>query len=319
MQKPNAKTSHKIVMTRRGIVMYDPSIPMTARFDRKESDEFLRHKHDWDKLDEHCEIAHIEITPNCNRQCVYCYNPKDEPQLDMKALQDIMDNLAKAKVFQITFGGGEPFLRKDIFALALYARSVGLNVCATTNGDILGTLCEGDPDCSDIAAFGQINVSYHGDDLFFKNLARIAPICKKHNVKLGINFCCQDSYMESLELVAKQAALFNAELLLLAYKPVRVPISGPSQVQILIKAFELASRYKINTAVDGACARRCYASLKFADIHADGTVSVCSFLRQSIGNSLKEDFTKIWARRPKEIECPYFPGVKNNPRGTSIL
>ena len=312
----------KWAVTRRGLVLYVPNVPVTARFNRAETEELLGPQ-DWDKLDDHCEIAHIEITTKCNRSCTYCYNPKDKSELGSWELFKVFQNLAKANVFQITFGGGDPFMRGDIFDLAEAARSFGLNVCATTNGDLLGDMCQANPKGAalSIKPFGQINISYHGDsDFFNNNVQAIAPVCHMVGTKVGINFCCQSNYMSQLELVAYEANKWNAELLLLAYKPVRdVPIRGLKQTEIVATAFDLANRYKIDTAVDGACVKRCMASIRFCDVHANGDVSVCSFLRDPIGNLVKEDFGAIWSRRPRSIVCPYFGGVKNDPNGIDLL
>jgi len=311
----------KWALTRRGLVLYIPSIPATGRFTREET-EVLLGKQDWDKLDEHCEIAHIEITPNCNRSCVYCYNPKNEPELSTADLFKVFQNLAKANVFQITFGGGEPFTRKDVFELAAMAKGLGLNVCATTNGDLLEKWCYHEPFFTEDAlkAFGQVNISYHGAKDFYSNLEILGKRFRESGVKLGINFCCQDRYVSQLEDVAKAAEQHHAELLLLAYKPVRdVDITGLKPEEVKAKAIEIANRYKLDVAVDGACAGTCHAALRFCDIHANGDVSVCSFRRESIGNLLKEDFIKVWHSRPKDVTCPYFEGVKNNPSGTEPL
>ena len=298
----------KIILTKRGLVAYDPSVPMTVRLDREETTKLMGRKIEFDRLDDHCEIVHIEVTPNCNRSCVYCYNPKNEKGLSTASLCRIFGNLARAKVFQISFGGGEPFMRKDVFHLAWIAKEVGLNVCATTNGDLLAKRCEDSAIFELLRPFGQINVSYHGDNVFFRNLGIIAATCEIAGVKIGINFCCQDGYMDKLETVAQQAAQINAELLLLSYKPVvpALAIKGPSGSEIVMKAFELASKYKIDMGVDGSCVRQCMASMRFCDIHPNGDVSVCSFKREPIGNVLREDFRKIWVNRPKEVTCPYF-------------
>jgi MoaA/NifB/PqqE/SkfB family radical SAM enzyme len=307
----------KRVITKRGMVMYDPAISMTVRLNREETKKLMYGKEiDFEKLDDHCEIVHIEITSMCDKTCAYCYNPKNENDLSTEELVKLIDNLANAEVFQITFGGGEPFTREDIGYLASHAKSVGLNVCATTNGRILNSMCVYQPNVTSdlLKSFGQINVSYHGSEFEFGNILNIAAVCKKIGVKMGINFCCQDEYMKKLDWVAGIARDIDAELLMLAYKPVRpeLNIKGPSGPEIVKKAFELASKYNIDTGVDGACVRQCMASIRFCDVHPNGDVSVCSFKREPIGNALREDFKEIWARRPKEVECPHFP-LRNNP------
>ena len=48
-----------------------------------------------------------------------------------------MDDLAAADVFQVNFGGGEPFLRDDFLDVVTYAQSKGITTCVSTNGTLL--------------------------------------------------------------------------------------------------------------------------------------------------------------------------------------
>lgn len=41
------------------------------------------------------------------------------------------------EVFQINFGGGEPFLRKDFLQILRYAQARGITTCVSTNGTVL--------------------------------------------------------------------------------------------------------------------------------------------------------------------------------------
>jgi mycofactocin radical SAM maturase len=45
--------------------------------------------------------------------------------------------LARTEVFQVNFGGGEPFLRDDFLDILRYAHSRGLTTCVSTNGTLL--------------------------------------------------------------------------------------------------------------------------------------------------------------------------------------
>ena len=40
-------------------------------------------------------------------------------------------------MFQINFGGGEPFLRDDFLDLLAYAQRAGITTCVSTNGTLL--------------------------------------------------------------------------------------------------------------------------------------------------------------------------------------
>ena len=41
------------------------------------------------------------------------------------------------EVFQVNFGGGEPFLREDILEILEHAHERGITTCVSTNGTVL--------------------------------------------------------------------------------------------------------------------------------------------------------------------------------------
>jgi MoaA/NifB/PqqE/SkfB family radical SAM enzyme len=79
--------------------------------------------------------AYITITSLCNSKCRYCdswkNNVEGEPNTDK--WKKIIDELVRLGVVTLTFSGGEPFIRKDLFELALYAKSQGLITMVVTN------------------------------------------------------------------------------------------------------------------------------------------------------------------------------------------
>ena len=56
-----------------GLVAYEPRTATTIRFDRPETEELLRRKIPFEKLDDPCEVVHLEISNRCNLACPYCY------------------------------------------------------------------------------------------------------------------------------------------------------------------------------------------------------------------------------------------------------
>ncbi len=48
-------------------------------------------------------------------------------------MEKIIDELVKLGIVTLTFSGGEPFIRKDLFELSLYAKSQGLITMVVTN------------------------------------------------------------------------------------------------------------------------------------------------------------------------------------------
>ena len=58
-------------------------------------------------------------------------------ELDFDRCCRFIDDLHQMGVFQINFGGGEPFLRHDFPDLLDYAHGKGITTCVSTNGTLL--------------------------------------------------------------------------------------------------------------------------------------------------------------------------------------
>lgn len=77
----------------------------------------------------------FSITKRCNLKCKHCCSEVEfsDDELTFEEIVDIIDQLEKAKVFQIQVFGGEPFLRKDLFDILKVLRSKHFDVCINTN------------------------------------------------------------------------------------------------------------------------------------------------------------------------------------------
>jgi mycofactocin radical SAM maturase len=82
-----------------------------------------------------------EITGRCNLDCRHCLSAdlraRGKGELTFEECLAVVDDLAAAEVFQINFGGGEPFLRDDFLSVLEYAQAKGITTCVSTNGTIL--------------------------------------------------------------------------------------------------------------------------------------------------------------------------------------
>lgn len=94
----------------------------------------------WDPL---CAPVNVtwEITSKCNLHCRHCLSAgtgeKGAADLDLEKCRSFIDELGRMEVFQINFGGGEPFLRSDFPDILDYAHSKGITTCVSTNGTTL--------------------------------------------------------------------------------------------------------------------------------------------------------------------------------------
>ena len=76
----------------------------------------------------------FDVTYRCNERCVHCYlDHDDHGELTTTEIKDVLDQLADAGVFLLTFSGGEVFMRHDFFALIEHARRLLFNVKIKTN------------------------------------------------------------------------------------------------------------------------------------------------------------------------------------------
>lgn len=241
-------------------------------------------------------FAHIEITSDCNMQCRGCYVERGRNDMTTPQIKDVLRELASIQTFQIAFGGGEPFLRRDVFELAQYATSLGLVVTVTTNGMFVR-------DAPQLSLFKQINVSYHGD---LQVLERAIDIVQKHT-GAGVNFVMSRTDIGALHNVASLCRETGAELLLLTYKPVDARWDEQMRPENVLEIARNLSLDGLRVAVDGFTCFKCLAAQHFVDIASSGDVYPCSFIRQPMGNVLVESFKTIWERRGAfvPLRCPY--------------
>lgn len=82
-----------------------------------------------------------EITEACNLSCSHCLSADlrapGRGELGRDECFAVIDELARMRVFQVNFGGGEPFLRDDFLEILDYAHRQGVTTCVSTNGTVL--------------------------------------------------------------------------------------------------------------------------------------------------------------------------------------
>jgi radical SAM protein with 4Fe4S-binding SPASM domain len=78
--------------------------------------------------------VHMDVTYRCNERCVHCYlDHDDHGEMTTAEIKSVLDQLAEAGVFFLTFSGGEVFMRRDFFELLEHARRLLFNVKIKTN------------------------------------------------------------------------------------------------------------------------------------------------------------------------------------------
>ncbi len=80
--------------------------------------------------------AMFELTFRCNEKCKHCYCVKDKKkkELSTEEIKKVITELQKMNAFELTFTGGDMFVRKDAFDILKYAKSLGFLINIFTNG-----------------------------------------------------------------------------------------------------------------------------------------------------------------------------------------
>lgn len=78
--------------------------------------------------------AFVKTGPECNQRCIFCYTTEDEKVTTVQAKATI-DRYIEMGYSRISFTGGEPTIRDDIFELISHAKEKGAKIIKVqTNG-----------------------------------------------------------------------------------------------------------------------------------------------------------------------------------------
>jgi len=82
-----------------------------------------------------------EMTRSCNLNCVHCRAAAERGpyggELDTEKCLEILEQIAQVGEPIVILTGGEPLLRKDVFALAQHGTHLGLRMVMATNGTLV--------------------------------------------------------------------------------------------------------------------------------------------------------------------------------------
>ncbi|WP_290140564.1 radical SAM/SPASM domain-containing protein [uncultured Dubosiella sp.] len=83
------------------------------------------------------ELLQIELTYNCNLNCVFCYNPNRNKKIDFQKLDKIIDRISSFNIPQVYLIGGEPsLLGTEKLNEYIEKLSINSSVTIVTNGFI---------------------------------------------------------------------------------------------------------------------------------------------------------------------------------------
>ncbi len=269
-----------------------------------------------------------EITAKCNLSCRHClsadFKGDSSQELDGGQCRTFIDELDRMQVFQINFGGGEPFLREDFLDILNYAQSKGITSCVSTNGTMHDESVLRRISCMDSVriqvsldgATAETNDEIRGTGAFDQAITGI-ELLKKHGFPgLSINTVVTSKNFGEIDQICQLARYYGAKTRLSRFRP-----SGNAKQmwreyhlerEQLIELSEFLSAHpeiltgdSFFSISDGKRRKlglnMCGAARMTCSILPDGTVYPCAFLRDApfrTGNILREPLDSIWIHSP---------------------
>lgn len=128
----------------------------------------------------------MELTSNCNMNCIHCYLQENhiEDCLSYEQIIYIIDTLYDAGIIFLTLTGGEILTRKDFKDIYLYAKRKGFLVELFTNAslitdDIIELLKEYPPLLVDVSLYGDNEETYYKVTRVRNMFSKVICNCKK--------------------------------------------------------------------------------------------------------------------------------------------
>jgi len=170
-----------------------------------------------------------EITAACNIACIHCLSASGRRrprELKTQQALALVDELAEMQVFQIHFGGGEPFIYPGIWQVLERCAERELVMCISTNGTLITAeralrLKQFDPLYFQVSLDGgtpQTNDSIRGKGVFDRAMRGLEFLAAA-NPSLTVNRVLTRYSFYELDRLCAIAASFNAKLRVTRLRP----------------------------------------------------------------------------------------------------
>ncbi len=264
---------------------------------------------------------------NCNQCCVHCYaagqTQSSEEDLPTEEWRKILDKLRKIGVTQVTFTGGEPTMRPDLFELIRHAKWFVSRL--NTNGikltdDYCKKLREAEIDSVQITFYSnnkEIHNKLVGANHYEETVAGIENAIKNGlNVSVNTPLCTLNSnYIDTLKYLKKKGVTYvtcsglitTGKALSDASESLQLSVKQISDILAEAADYAYANGMEISFTspgwIDSAFFKEhalstpnCGACLSNMAITPGGNVVPCqSWLSgKPLGNILKDNWKEIW-------------------------
>ncbi len=271
------------------------------------------------------------LTKKCNLRCPHCYmeaGRKAERELTTEECLGLLDEMQTLGTEMLILTGGEPLLRKDVFAIAERASSLGIWVVMGTNGVLVTDRVAAKMVECGVKGVG-ISIdsidparhnSFRGGPNAWQYSVRALDICRKHGLEVLVQTTVmEENYDEIPELLAfarqKEAWSFNLYFLVQTGRGKQMTdLSAGRTEAMLARLVEMQDDYR-PMLVRSKCAPQfkqiayarglggmesggCMAATQYCRITPEGDVTPCPYMTVVAGNVLAQSFSNIWRSAP---------------------
>lgn len=271
------------------------------------------------------------LTRRCNLACPHCYldaGTKADDELTTDECLALVDELHGLGTEMLILTGGEPLLRRDIYAIARRASDLGLWVVMGTNGVLVNdhvaarmvecgvrgvgiSLDALDPDRHN---------AFRGGPDAWKYSVRALDLCRRHGLEVLVQTTVmEENYDEIPALIdfarERGAWAFNLYFLVRTGRGRTMTELSPERTHAMLEHLaRVQDRYR-PMLVRAKCAPQfkqiahalglaglesggCMAGTEYCRITPGGDVTPCPYMDVVAGNVRVQSFTEIWRTSP---------------------
>ncbi len=258
-------------------------------------------------------MIEIELTDKCNLDCLHCsVIPQKTTLLNTNDLFNLIDQIESLSCFEITFTGGEIFIRKDVLDIIDYSDKKNFSINILTNATLLTT--EQIQSLSEYNGINNIQVSLYSTNpqvhdsitrisgSFEKSLKNIEKLLSR---KVHVTLACvvMNKNYSSYNSIKKLANDLGCDYTI-SY-PIRARNDGsPDTYNLRLTEREVFKLFRKEQNI--FCGRYernldepiCHAGRAICYISAMGDVYPCIIFPLKVGNIKNNTLKEIWYNSP---------------------
>ncbi|MHA2378436.1 MAG: PqqD family peptide modification chaperone [Candidatus Thorarchaeota archaeon] len=282
-------------------------------------------------------LSEIALTYRCNNKCRFCYAYapyRESGEMETAEVKRVIDMIVEdAHVPSLSFTGGEPTLRDDLFELIAYARGKGLRVNLITNGRrcadkvYVQRLAEAGLNSAQVSIEGptaEVHDHIIGVPGSFEQTMQGIKNLRETDIYTHCNTTICRPNVEHLEglvdFLADDLRLSYFSMNMVIYTGTAAKLRNELQItyaeigDIVRRVKKRANRKEIqfvwyaptpvclfNPIAHGLGAKSCACCDGLLSVDAEGGLLPCSSFSVSVGNLLQDGFEKVWYNRASKF------------------